>query len=151
MVLVFCLPGVCSWAASNETSVEKEKITKSNELEQRGKQLRKAIDEAYKKLEDTHVIKGYGSNSIYDVVVHYIPIGTSFDDAEAILRAAGFKVGPRKQNSLSHDLYEVAAVIEYYVPTSFGRTDIDISLIPESPNNWKTVKDITAVITRQFI
>jgi hypothetical protein len=153
MVLVFCLPGVCSWAASNEISVEKEKISKSNELAQRGKQLRKAIDEVYEKLADAKTLKsmGNGRNIITDVVIKYIPIGISFDDAEAILRAAGFKVGPRGRNPIFHDLYEVDAVIDQYVPTLFGNTSIDVSLEPTSSNDWHTVKNITAEIIRQFI
>jgi hypothetical protein len=146
--------GTNVFAEDNIIKITSEKKVKVlSELEQRGKLLRKVIDETYKQLADAKAIKsmGNGRNFITDVVVKYIPVGTPFDDAEAILRAAGFKVGPRGQNPVFHDLYEVMAVIDYYVPTLFGKTSIDVSLEPASSNNWNTVKNIKAEIIRQFI
>ena len=133
----------------------REKImAASNELELRGKQLRAEIDSAYKKLSDARAIKnqGMGRNFITDVVIKYIPVGTSFDDAETILRAAGFTIQPRLPNPYLSDAekYDERATIDQYVPTPFGKTSVDISLRPRGPDDYSTVQNITAEITRTF-
>ncbi|MGA7750379.1 MAG: hypothetical protein WCA63_09545, partial [Gallionella sp.] len=73
----------------------------SSELETRGKQLRASMDVRYKEL----IAAGGALNSreiifqsvdLTDLFTPYIPIGMSFDDAEVVLRAAGFSVGPSK-------------------------------------------------------
>ena len=134
---------------------ELEKMTAaSNELELRGKQLRAEIDSTYNKLSAARAIKnqGMGRNFITDVVIKYIPIGTSFDDAEAILRAAGFTIQPRVPNPYLPDdeKYDERATIDQYVRTPFGKTSIDVSLRPRGPGDYSTVKSITAEITRTF-
>ena len=94
---------------------------------------------------------GNGRNIITDIVIKYIPIGTSFDDAEAILRAAGFKVSPREQNPIFHDLYEVNAVIDQYVTALFGNTSINVVLRPKNKDDWSAVQSLEAEITIQWI
>lgn len=147
-VLMFCLMGACSWAVSHETNTEKEKMMKSNELEQRGKQLRKAIDEKYKRLADAKALKimGHGRNNITDDVIKYIPIGTSFDDAEAILRAAGFEVGKRDMNPIIHDYYGVYSVIRHYklLTPLFAGTSVGVLLQPKNKDDWSTVQSLEA-------
>src|SRR5258708_31979110 len=82
--------GGCAQAAT-----EGSNNMESNNFTQRGKQLRLEIEERYKKLTDDRALKSSRPSDITDVVVKYIPVGTSFDDAENILRAAGFRVDSR--------------------------------------------------------
>ena len=62
-----------------------------NELVQRGKELRNEIDSVYQTLKTEKKLSGRGTD-ISDHVRKYIPPGSSFDDAEEILRSAGFSV-----------------------------------------------------------
>jgi hypothetical protein len=124
-----------------------------SELEMRGKQLRSEIDERYKKLCAAKAIKpmGQGRNDIDDIVTKYVPIGISFNEAEIILRSAGFKVGPREKHSLITNKFMVFAEIAQYVPTLLGKTSIYVTLEPESPNDWRQVKKIEAGISKIFL
>ena len=138
---------------SNNHSIKENGGMTASELALRGKQLRKEIDETYKRMDDTHQIKSpfNGQNFITDVVIKYIPIGTSFDEAEAILRAAGFKVGPREGHVRSHDKFLVVADIDQYAPTPFGKTSVVVFLEPASQYDWSIVTSLRATIIRQFI
>jgi hypothetical protein len=138
-MLVLCLPAFIALAVplnaqpsfdTGADRTQKEHVRSSNDHDKRGKELRHAIDDAYTALSRSNSIKslGNGSNLITDVVLTYVPIGTSFDDAEAILRAAGFKVGPRGKNPVVRDFYETSAEIAEYAPTLFGRTSVYVSL-----------------------
>lgn len=153
-VLICCLIGACTWQVTHETTAEKEKIVKSKELKQIGKELRKAIDEEYDRLADADELKimGQGRNCITDVVVKYIPIGTSFDDAEAILRAAGFKVGKRylepllfRKNGTS-SIGSYSEIDNYKLLPLFANTSINVFLEPKSKNDWSTVQNLEATI-----
>jgi hypothetical protein len=113
----------------------------------RGKQLRAAIDQYYKE----HGVRNAGVQ-ITDLVVKYIPVGTSFDQAEVILTAGGFTVGPRvpHQNLPPSDpsKFTVVARIDHYGPWSICGTDVDVYLQPRVPNDYSTVQKITAWIAR---
>ena len=148
-VLIFCLLGAFSWPVPHEATAGQEKdMIKSEELEIRGKQLRKAIDETYERLADAKALKsmGNGRNIITYVVLKYIPIGTSFDDAEAILRAAGFEVGKRTMNHANQ--YEVFSEINHYKLTlPFGNTSVYVVLFPRNKDDWSTVQNLKAAIS----
>jgi hypothetical protein len=70
-------------------------------VETRGKELRAAIDDFYARLPVTTKslsLPPTPGTDISDILKRYIPVGTSFDEAEAILEQAGFTiVRPRKQ------------------------------------------------------
>jgi hypothetical protein len=99
-------------------------------LVMRGQALRKAIDDRYRSLVDAKQLKsaGNGTNSLADVVENYIPVGSKFEYAENVLRAAGFKVGPRGPGFLFPHKPEVRASIDFYVLGWFSRTDIGVAL-----------------------
>lgn len=94
---------------------------------------------------------GNGVNSITEVVEQYIKTGMSFDEAEAILRAAGFTIGSQGRHPVLPNRFEVRAVIDQYAPTPFGKTSIVVSLQPETPKNWDFVHRVEATIIRQYI
>jgi hypothetical protein len=61
-----------------------------------GKQLRRELKDIYATLRRTHDLGSpTRGHDVTDTVLKYIPAGTSFTDAEAILVAAGFRVDPR--------------------------------------------------------
>lgn len=144
-----------SFAHSRQVDMSKQESGVSNQMdnEAKGKALRKAIDERYESLDRAKAIKpiGAGQNNIDDVVLKFIPIGTSFADAEEILASAGFKVGrPGNQPPLLH-YFAVRGSIDQYAPTPFGKTSVVIDLQPKDATDWSAVHALSAVILRQFI
>jgi len=119
-----------------------------------GEGLRGEIDAAYKTLERTGAIKnqGAGRNFITHVAVRYIPGGTPFEEAEGILRAAGFDIQPRTPNRFLPEpqKYDVRATIDQYASMPLGKTSVTVCLRPRSPNDYSVVQSLTAEITRSF-
>ncbi|MBJ9965339.1 hypothetical protein [Burkholderia seminalis] len=70
------------------------------------------------------------------LVVHYIPLGSSFDDAEAILRGAGFSVRPKPASSQSGNQLGEHGVMELVNDdrSDSSRTNIYLFL---SANAWR--------------
>jgi hypothetical protein len=122
----------------------------SDVLEQRGKQLHSAIKQTYKQLLDTRSLKP--SNDITEVVVRYIPIGTSFDEAEQMLRNSGFRVEHRPSANPPSTFpwrYDVIAVIDSFDWTAFpSKVSVSVNLSPKAPGNYDKVSGIHAVIAR---
>ena len=141
-------------AAHAQTGVESKRGTLSKEgeiakrpgeLAQRGKKLRLAIDQAYQKLATAKAIKNDGT-SISRTVESFIPKGTPLEDAQTILRAAGFAIQPRAPNSPEPQKQEVRARIDQLVPPAFGRIGVTVLLRPEGA----VVQSLSAEITRSF-
>lgn len=121
----------------------------TDSLEQRGKQLRAAIDLAFKKLSDARALKPMGASDITEVVVQYIPVGTSFDEAEYILRSAGFSVDPRPSANPTGnrpDRYDVVGSIVPFVQQLLSRVNVYISLSPRAPGDYSKVNKVSAGI-----
>ncbi|WP_156545996.1 hypothetical protein [Cupriavidus sp. D384] len=107
-------------------------------LEQRGKLLRTEIDKTYQELDRTHSLRR--ENDISSVVLRYIPIGMSFDDAETVLHYAGFTLGPRPNANPTGNLpgkSAVRAVIGHYTQKFPSKTDVSVLIFPEEPGNYK--------------
>lgn len=121
----------------------------SYELDHRGKQLRADLDEEYRLLLETHSLKTaiFGGNDVTDTVLRTIPIGTSFDDAETILRAAGFIVGPRpgpNPQGVRPDRFDVVGSVIPYEQQAFGRVNLYVHLIPSSDRNYLNIHSVQA-------
>jgi len=114
--------------------------------------LRSAIDVRFKELSDKNSIKtaGTGRNDISDLVLIYIPVGTTFQNAQEILRSAGFTVGAQEKIQFPPYLV-VNAQIDHYVATPLGKTSIAVLLQPMSANDWTKVRIFSAEITRRYI
>jgi len=138
----------CSFLAAGCATAE------SNPPEARGRELRAEIDRTYRKLDEARAIKndGMGRNFITDVVTKYIPPGTSFADAEAILRSAGFAINARGANRFlqAPDKYDTRATIESYAWSFPARTSIHVSLRPRGPDDYSVVESLSAEITRSL-
>lgn len=126
------------------------------DLEILGKRLRIEIDEAYQKLPksgSTQEIEKAGN--ITWLAVRYIPLGSSFDDAEVILRSAGFSVGPRpgpNQPGNRPDRYDVVALIDGYRSNLVSRTNVYVFLSPKAPGDfYDGVSAIFASFTTSYL
>jgi hypothetical protein len=128
-----------------------------DELTQRGKQLRIAIDKKYRELSANNRLVRNGSvpltsvpdKAMTDVVMQFIPLKTSFDDAEEILRGAGFLVEPRPGTAPARktvNRYDVIASIAHYDDRFPGRTDLDVALTPVAPGDYSEVHGLSASI-----
>lgn len=131
LVLIWCL------SAGTSTVVAKDEgHGDTSELVRRGKLFRVAIDECYiKAIHDTHIKTGRELD-ISKIAISYIPINTSFDDAEIILRSAGFKVDPRPNTfgpGNRPDKHAVVASIDPYDHRFFSRIDVYVFLTPKNP------------------
>jgi hypothetical protein len=112
---------------------------------QDGKNLRTEINSIYASLLSAHK----GDADVSAVVQKYIPIGTSFDTAEAVLRAAGCVVAPRRHNIHPGN-------VEPGTDGVFGRVSLDrnilqsfqfgVTLIPAAPGDYSAVSSVTAAI-----
>jgi hypothetical protein len=134
----------------------------------RGKQLRAAIDEAdvaeiYDNL--MHIPKSnpekrpeitdpgilfirFGpTTDISQLIVRFIPIGTTIDDAVAILRSADFDIFHRDKTFRSppYSGY-VGATINHFDWMLFGTSSVIVLLYPQSPGNYSRVDKIEAYV-----
>jgi hypothetical protein len=106
LVIVTVLAMLLSIAMSYEVIAEDQAKTASKDnkpgvsdtLEQRGKRLRAAIDDTYQMLINSHALQM--QSDISTVAEAYIPAGTSFADAQAILQSAGAKSEYRCQEGI---------------------------------------------------
>jgi len=142
MLSCFALPGM---------SLEKEngQMT-SDDLDRRGKQLRAEIELVYKELKSaTKLVVGYRGNDIREIVLKYVPIGTSFDDAETILRFAGFTVYPRPEANATGDRpdkYDVSAFIDSFDHGFAYNVQVIVLLKPKAPGDYSDISGISAGI-----
>jgi hypothetical protein len=122
------------------------------DLDERGNQLRLGIEELYSSMRRNKTLRGR-VNDISDFVRGYVPEGTSFDDAERILRSAGLAVLERPDIDTPDDpfwpnrsdKYDVIATME--LPSEFmSRAELMLGLRPKSPGDYSTVKEVRAAI-----
>src|SRR2546426_8955768 len=143
------LAAMLSWFALSSCAIEKEngQMTSDN-LEQRGKQLRTEIELVYKQLKSGKKLQvGIKGNDIGEIVKKYVPIGTSFDDAENILRFAGFTVHPRPAADAAGnrpDKYLVYATIDSLDKGFIWKVEVIVSLSPKAPGDYSDVSKISA-------
>lgn len=114
-----------------------------HDLQQRGKALRVFLHETYQSLLAAHKLSGT-STDISDLVLPYFPTGTSFQDAEVILRNAGFHVeypdlDPQKSNlNKPKDWYGVLASTLLVERFPF-QINAYILLLPKSPGEYTDI------------
>lgn len=121
----------------------------SAEQQKRGKALRAEIDKLYADMKSRGALKhdGQGYNDITDTIVKYLPVGSSFDDAEAVLRAARCvihypsSVKPRRLPLPWDDDVIAQGVIEHHL---LGTNLFDVNLTPQNPGEYTVVAKISA-------
>jgi hypothetical protein len=119
---------------------------------QRGIELRKELESTYDDLRSRGLLTR--DNDVKTIVIKYIPIGTSFDDAERILRAAGCKVGSEPDvATLPADEQLRLGHIDASLGLSHGWSDSGrlffVSLYPRTPTEYDLVARLDASIIRQ--
>lgn len=138
--------------SSAQKTTEKDHFDNSKERVENiqiGKNLRLAIDEAYRRLADTKALGRL--NMITSLVAKFIPPGTGFEKAEAILVSAGFELGLRAPNPRRPNDIWVIFSIDQYRPTFFGKTSVGVMLKPLNTGDWKTVVVSDADIYIQYV
>jgi hypothetical protein len=124
-------------------------LTKS-EISQRGVALHKEILATYADLNARHAVKA--DIDVRVMVLKYIPIGTTFDDAEDILRAADCKVGIRYAGVVSSAVPLEEQIWRRRVDARLGLDFAElfsVSLFPRGPNDYSVVDGISASIISQ--
>lgn len=152
----------CSWPWPG-MAVEKEEVTMSaSDVEQRGKQLRAELERTYRDPKDTRKLgKGVGPGiDVSSIVAKYIPIGTSFDEAEQVLQAAGFHMAARPPRPMHREpapewekalRFTMGGGLE--LDKAFGyRADVGVTLYPDAPGDpGARVKQIISSIQTTYL
>jgi hypothetical protein len=143
------LPMRASGAGSGEVEL--------SDLDARGKQLRAEIDGRRQYLVRTNTFRaGFRNNDITDIVERFVPAGMSFDDAEQILRAAGFVVESRPAASVpgnDPNRFNVTGSIKFYgrkgpfLPMVY----IFVSLSPKAPGDYSAVCGVSGAIGTSYL
>lgn len=156
--LLFCFGLVVAslWSVCPSLALEFSSSPPPDKFTQQGKELRAELERVYRdpkgKLDS---LKGIDVSSI---IARYIPIGTSFDDAERILIAAGFTMAPRPMDRDPAPEWEKALrftmggglVLDRTLLASV--TEVGVILSPDLPGDPKAhVKEIIASLRTTYL
>jgi hypothetical protein len=128
------------------------------DVETRGKELRTAIDAFYARLPVTTKAPSLPptpATDMADILKRYIPAGTSFDDAEAILRQAGFTiVRPRRielQPPPTNVLpaYDVLAELQQTIGSPPSRMNARAVLRPQAIMDYGVVAEVFGRVSKE--
>lgn len=148
-------------AASTPSISHSQTVTRSgdahmqNDYSHIGHELRKEIDAEYKKIKERKISTHNNKADISALIEKYIPIGSSFDAAEEILKNAGFTVSPRPgPNPVGNrpDRYSVVAAISPLESSFPKKTDVYVFLTPKNHGDYTSgIAEISAKITISFV
>jgi len=119
-------------------------------LEQRGITLRIELEKAFDRLAATGKLSF--RNDVTASILPYISAGMTFEEAESVLRAAGFIVYPHpgareeQDRNRPRDWYAVLAEIPEFSRRVLGNVAVYVTLYPEAPGDYGNVKDLKASI-----
>jgi hypothetical protein len=154
-----------AWAQTGQSVESRSResvVAQSDTARSRGRELLIAIEKLYaemplEKRRGLQLVPPSPATEISDALKQYIPIGMSFDDAEAILEQAGFQIiQPRKTSpSSSHrDLvssYDVVAVLRRTTDVPPTRMDVHVVLRPKGILDYRQVAGLWARTSKQEI
>lgn len=110
-----------------------------NDLEERGRQFRFAIDENFQRQKRERSLKPFPFiNNMRYFIVTYIAVGRSFDEAETILITAGFNAHMRPASNIvgtREDKYDVIATLLL----ARGFPSITLLVVAMRPNPQATI------------
>lgn len=113
--------------------------------------LHKDIEQTYARLRaERRLTTSFLGNDITPILLKHIPLGATFEEAENILRAAGFTIGPRETRYVGpgEKRYGETAWIKGFAGGfwyGYG-VDVGVALTPRSPDDYSIVVDITGHI-----
>jgi hypothetical protein len=144
--------------AAHADAVDRRKQINALDFQERGARLRLELERAYQDLRHTGEFKSAG-NDVSPIVRKYVPVGTSFADAETTLRSSGFDIAslpsrepPKSPSPLSNGECESAmrsAIFATLVLAQHGvsKITVEITLLPKiSGADHATVKGVHATI-----
>jgi len=110
-------------------------------LHQRAERLRGAIDDVFLQLRASKSLKEsiHDGNDVTAIVVTYIPVGMSFDDAEAIVKATGWKIEPSRQG-------HIIARARMRDRLFDAKHALTVEVVPETSDGFSVVKAVSATI-----
>jgi hypothetical protein len=144
--------------AAHADAANRRKQMNALDFHERGARLRLELEHAYQDLRHTGGFKSAG-NDVSSIVKKYVPVGTSFADAETTLRSSGFNIDPLPPReppkdpsplwSGENELMMRFAMFGTLVLAQQGvsRITVEITLLPEMMGaDHNTVKGVRAAI-----
>jgi len=144
--------------AAHADAVDRRSQINALNFQERGARLRVELERAYQDLRRTGDFKSAG-NDVSWIVQKYVPMGTSFADAETTLRSSGFNIEPlppaeppKTPSALwegEHKLIKRSAIFAVLVlaQQGFSRITVEITLLPKTLGaDHNTVKGVRAGI-----
>ena len=144
--------------AAHADAVDRRKQINALDFHERGARLRLALERAYQDLRHTGEFKSAG-NDVSPIVQKYVPVGTSFADAETTLRSSGFDIvsppprePPKNPSPLSSGEQESKmrfAIFATLVLAQHGvsRITVETTILPKTSGaDHNTVKGVHATI-----
>lgn len=136
-------PGAAPPAAPAATSARAAATptAPADPLTERGWRLRAEIDATYQQLRASKTLTARvdQNNDVTPVVQKYLPVGTSFDDAAAILRAAGCSIGVKANGHGYATLAMKDGLLQ-------AKHTFAIDLVPRTANDFSVIGDVGGII-----
>ena len=144
--------------AAHADATDRRNQINALDFQERGARLRLELERAYQDLRHTGGFKSAG-NDVSSIVKKYVPVGTSFANAETTLRSSEFNIDPLPPReplktpsslwSCEHELMMRFAIFGTLVLAQQGvsRITVEITLLPKilGPDH-NTVKGVHAAI-----
>jgi hypothetical protein len=129
--------------AGHADAVDRRNPINTLGFQERGARLRIELDRAYQDLRRTGEFKSAG-NDVSSIVKKYVPVGTSFANAEIVLRSSGFDMdSPPPRDAPINALFGTLVLAQ----RGISRMTVEITLFPkESGTDQSTVKSVQAAI-----
>jgi hypothetical protein len=125
------------------------------DLDRKAHEFHAFLDRLYRSLKDQHKLQsGFDGTDITADVAPFFPEGMPFDQAEDMLRRAGFSVGrhpdlappPEVKVNRSKDWYGVVAAISPFASGFLTRVNLYVTLMPKAPGDYSSVERVRATI-----
>jgi hypothetical protein len=136
--------------AAHAGAADRRKQTNALDFQERGARLRLELERAYQDLRRTGEFKSAG-NDVSSIVKKYIPVGTSFANAQTTLRSSGFEIDPAPprdppKNASPHWKFAIFATL-VLAQKGISRMTVETTLLPTtSEAEHNTVKGVHAAI-----
>jgi hypothetical protein len=124
-----------------ETSSDAQTVKRIQALTMNGKQLRAEIDRTYQQLQSSKTLNR--GHDVTTIVLKYLPLGSSIDDAKAVLHAAG------ATDSLTvrgHLFFSVRIGGHFLSSVSFC-----VDIAPNSDGVFTVVHDVSGAIIVEYV
>ncbi|MGE0036926.1 MAG: hypothetical protein AB7S93_14910 [Xanthobacteraceae bacterium] len=124
-------------------AVDRRNPSNTLSFQERGARLRIELDRAYQDLRRTGKFKSAG-NDVSSIVKKYVPVGTSFANAEIVLRSSGFTMDAAPPRDAPANAMFGTLVL---AQRGISRMTVEITLLPKvSETDQNTVKSVQAVL-----